>query len=250
MSIITVCYNSVSTIEDTLLSVANQKHTNKEHIVIDGASTDATMETVRRYSSILRSISEPDRGVYDAMNKGIAMATGEIVGTLNADDVYADDSVLAQVAEIFTDPNVDACYADLVYVDQYDSAKIVRYWKSRDYREGLFECGWMPAHPTFFVRRSVYERFGDFDLSFHRQSDFELTLRFLAIHKIKSVYIPKIWVKMRMGGVSNNSISGIIEGNIEAYKACRKNNLDVYMLPFIARKLFSRLPQFFKKPGE
>ncbi len=183
------------------------------------------------------------------MNKGIEMATGDVVGTLNADDFYYDDTVLSQVAEVFTDPKVEACYADLIYVDKLDTNKIVRYWKSCDYRPGLFERGWMPAHPTFFVRRSVYRKFGGFDLDFRRQADFELTMRFLATHGIVSRYIPSIWVKMRMGGVSNNSILGVIKGNLEAYRACRKNGLDVRMLPFIARKVLSRIPQFFRKPA-
>jgi len=229
-------------------SVASQCYPGIEHIVIDGFSTDHTLQIVEQYgNSLSKVISEPDNGIYDAMNKGIAMATGDVVGTLNADDVYADDTVLSQVAEVFTDPTVDACYADLVYVDQHDPASIVRYWKSRSYEDGLFERGWMPAHPTLFVRRSVYEKLGGFDLSFPRQADFELTMRFMAIHKIKSVYVPKIWVKMRMGGVSNNSIFGMIKGNLEAYRACRKHGLDVGVW-FIPRKILSRLPQFFKKP--
>jgi glycosyltransferase involved in cell wall biosynthesis len=228
--------------------VASQCYPDIEHIVIDGASTDDTLQIVEQYGNGLsKVISEPDNGIYDAMNKGISMATGEIVGTLNADDVYADDSVLFQVAAVFTDPTVDACYADLVYVDQHNLARIVRYWKSRDYQDGLFERGWMPAHPTFFVRRSVYERLGGFDLSFPRQADFELTMRFLAVHKIKSVYVPKIWVKMRMGGISNNSVRGVIKGNLEAYRACQKHVLEVGVF-FIPRKILSRLSQFFKKP--
>lgn len=250
ISIITVCYNAAGTLGETLDSVAAQGCKDIEHIVVDGGSTDGTAEIVRSKGRRVSTwFSEPDHGIYDAMNKGIAMATGDVVGTLNADDVYVDDTVLSQVAEIFTDPTVDACYADLVYVEQDDPGSIVRYWKSRSYEDGLFERGWMPAHPTFFVRRSVYEKFGGFDLSFPRQADFELTMRFMAIHKIKSVYVPKIWVKMRMGGVSNNSIRGMIKGNLEAYRACRKNGLDVGLW-FIPRKILSRLPQFLKKPDQ
>lgn len=249
ISIVTVCFNSEATLSDTIGSIANQSYPEKEHIIVDGASQDGTMDIVRSSPSIFRYVSEPDKGVYDAMNKGIEMATGDVVGTLNADDFYYDDTVLSQVAEVFTDPKVEACYADLIYVDKLDTNKIVRYWKSCDYRPGLFERGWMPAHPTFFVRRSVYRKFGGFDLDFRRQADFELTMRFLATHGIVSRYIPSIWVKMRMGGVSNNSILGVIKGNLEAYRACRKNGLDVRMLPFIARKVLSRIPQFFRKPA-
>lgn len=247
-SIVTVCFNAVETLADTLRSVASQSNSNVEHIVIDGGSTDGTVELVRSQGQpVSVFVSEPDRGIYDAMNKGIAMATGDVVCTLNADDVYADDTVLEQVAKVFSDSTVDACFADLVYVDQQDASKIVRFWQSRPYDDGLFERGWMPAHPTFFVRRAVYEKFGGFDLSFPRQADFELTMRFLAIHKIKSVYVPKVWVKMRMGGISNNSVRGVMKGNLEAWRACRKNGLDVGMF-FIARKILSRIPQFFMRP--
>ncbi len=249
ISIVTVCFNAAKTIGETLDSVARQSHPNVEHIIVDGASTDGTLDVIRRHRvRVTKLLSEPDRGIYDAMNKGIAMASGEIVGTLNADDVYADDTVLSQVAAVFADSAVDACFADLVYVDQHDPGRVIRYWKSGDYREGLFERGWMPAHPTFFVRRRVYEQHGGFDLSFPRQADFDLTMRFLAVHKIKSVYVPNIWVRMRMGGVSNNSVRGVIKGNLEAYRACRKNSLKVSPL-FILRKVASRIPQFFQKPA-
>lgn len=247
ISIITVCFNSASTIEETILSVAAQKYADKEHLVIDGASTDGTVAIVRRHSNIAHWVSEADRGIYDAMNKGIAMASGEIVGTLNADDVYADDTVLSQVAEVFADPAVEACYADLVYVDKHHPDRVVRYWKSCPYKAGLFERGWMPAHPTFFVRRRVHEQFGTFDLNFPRQADFELTMRFLAVHGIKSVYIPRIWVKMRAGGISNNSVRGMIKGNLEAWRACRKNKLDVGPF-FMVTKIMSRVPQWFARP--
>ncbi|MBD9360868.1 glycosyltransferase family 2 protein [Methylomonas fluvii] len=249
ISIVTVSYNAAEFIHDNLQSVSRQDFNNIEHIVIDGGSTDGTVDMVRKYGQHLaKFISEPDQGIYDAMNKGIFLASGDVIGTLNADDVYADDTILSQVAEIFSDPTVDVCYADLLYVDRYDASKIVRYWTSCNYRSGLFEKGWMPAHPTFFVRRGLYEQLGGFDLQFSRQADFELTMRFLAVNKVKAVYIPKIWIKMRTGGISNNSLIGIIKGNIEAYYACRKNNLPVRMPMFILRKVLSRMPQFFNRP--
>lgn len=201
-----------------------------------------------RYTDLLRALSEPDHGIYDAMNKGIAKTSGEIIGILNADDFYANDTILDQVANVFSDTTVDACYADLVYVDQKNTNQVKRYWQSKPFRRGLFEKGWMPAHPTFFVRKKIYEQYGGFDLNFPRQADFELTMRFLEVNNIKSVYVPNIWVKMRVGGVSNNSVRGVLEGNIEAYRACRKNRLRVSMLPFIIRKMLSRVPQFFKRP--
>lgn len=247
ISIITVCYNSAETISDTINSIAKQSYANKEHIVVDGNSSDATMDIVRASSSISRFVSEPDKSVYDAMNKGIALATGDVIGFLNSDDFYIDELVLAQVAEVFADSEVDACYADLLYVDKKDTNKIVRYWKSCPFVPGLFEDGWMPAHPTFFVRREVYEELGGFDLDYRIQADFELTMRFLEVYRIKSVHIPKIFIKMRVGGISNNSIVNIIKGNIEAYKACKKNHLPISFL-FNIKKIVSRIPQFFVRP--
>lgn len=246
ISVITVVYNSATTIEDTLLSVASQNYPCVEHIIIDGASTDGTLQIIRRYQERLaRVVSEADDGIYAAMNKGLALASGEIIGFLNADDLYADAEVLSDIARAFADPAVEACYGDLVYVDSSDLSRVVRYWKSQPYRDGLFENGWMPAHPTFYVRKWVYDQYGGFDLAYRRQSDFELTMRFLAVHKIKSAYIPKILVRMRSGGASRG-LWHILEGNIESYRACRKHSLDVTPL-FIARKILSRVPQFLRR---
>ena len=247
ISIITVCYNSATTIKDTISSVANQSYPSVEHIIVDGGSKDTTIEIIRTSSSVTKFISEPDNGIYHAMNKGIGMVTGEIVGTLNADDFYADDAVLTDVAGIFEDPEVDACYADLVYVAKTNTKKILRYWKSRIFSAGLFKRGWMPAHPTFFVRRHLYEELGGFDLDYKLQADFELTMRFLEIYRINAVYIPRVIVKMRVGGASNQSLSNIIKGNIEAYKACKKNHLSILPI-FNILKILSRVPQFFLRP--
>lgn len=201
ISIITVAFNAAPTIADALISVATQTHPEIEHIVVDGASKDGTQAVVARNSSrVTKFVSEPDHGIYDAMNKGIGLATGEVVGFINADDFYADDTVLTRVAAAFSDPAVDACFADLLYVDQHDSRRIVRYWKSCAYRPGMFERGWVPPHPTFFARRSVYEKLGGFNLDFPLAADMELMLRFLAVHKIRSVYLPETLIKMRMGG--------------------------------------------------
>ena len=250
ISVVTVVYNAVTTIEDTIKSVINQDHNDIEHLVIDGGSTDGTMEIVNRYKDHLAIIvSEQDDGIYDAMNKGIELATGYVIGNLNADDWYADNGVLSRVAHAFTkNKEVDAVYGDIVYVTKEEPYKIVRYWKSEPYHDGLFEKGWMPAHPSFFVKREIYSRYGKFDLDLKIQSDFELTMRLIAINKIKTLYLPGVMVKMRMGGVTNNRISNIIKGTLEAYRACRKNGLAVTPF-FIIRKVLSRLPQFFRKPG-
>ena len=248
ISVITVARNNADTIADTMQSVAKQTHPDVEHIIVDGASTDGTIEVVKHQGRrVAKILSEPDQGMYDALNKGIAMATGEIIGLLHADDAYAEDSVLAQVAQVMQDVSVDACYADLIYVDRKKTSRIVRYWKSKPYEEGLFEKGWMPAHPTLFVRRRVYERCGGFDTSLKIAADFELTMRLLRIYRIRSVYVPKIWIKMRTGGISNRRLIDIIRSNLEARRACRKHALRVSPL-FILTKVLSRAPQFFARP--
>ena len=248
ISVVTVCFNSAKTIADTLRSVAAQSHGQVEHIVVDGGSSDGTLAIIERHRAGLAAvISEPDRGVYDAMNKGIARASGEVVGFLNSDDVYADERVLAEVAAAFMRPEVGACYGDLVYVDAEDTHRVVRYWKSRPHVPGLCATGWMPAHPTFFVRRQLLQQRGGFDLQYRLQADYELSLRLFEVHKIRAQYIPRVLVRMRRGGMSNNSVGNIIKGNLEAYRACRNNGMMVSPW-FIVRKIFSRLPQFFTRP--
>jgi glycosyltransferase involved in cell wall biosynthesis len=248
-SIITVVRNRADTIGAAIESVVRQQYDQIEHLIIDGASTDGTLDVVERYRARLATvISERDRGIYDAMNKGLALATGDVVGFLNADDEYADDRVLSDVAARFRDPSVEAVFGDLVYVSAADPGRVVRYWRSGAFRSDLFKTGWMPAHPTFFVRRAVYEKYGGFDLSFRLQADFELTLRLLEIHRIRSVYLPRVLVRMRTGGATNRNIANVIKGNLEAYRACRQNGVAVSPL-FVVRKVVRRLPQFFLRPG-
>jgi len=249
ISIVTAVFNNADTIGATLESVRAQSHRDIEHIVIDGGSTDGTLEVLERYrNDIAVLISEPDRGIYHAMNKGLEQATGDIVGTLNGDDMFARGDALDMIAAQFKDPEIDATYGNLVYVDRDDTSKIIRYWQSRDYEPGLFERGWIPAHPTFYVRRSVYEQHGLFDTRYSIQSDFELCMRFLRVHQIRSKFIPTILVRMRMGGVTNRSIGSILAGNLESYRACRRHGLAVNPLTFFAKKWGSRLPQFLKRP--
>lgn len=246
ISIITVCYNAADTIGDTLDSVISQSYSKIEHIIVDGGSDDGTEKIVNEKSQrVAVWRSEPDLGVYDGMNKGLLLASGEIIGFLNADDVYMHSDVISRVSSTMADPAIDGCYANLVYVDRKQTGHVVRHWTSQNYTPGLFERGWMPAHPTFFVRKSVYEKLGGFNLRYRLQSDFDLALRFINIHGISTRYIPEIWVRMRMGGMSNNSILNVIRGNIEAYSSCRANGLNVPPW-FILSKMFSRLPQFFK----
>lgn len=248
ISIVTVTYNAIRTVSETIESVSSQIYSNVEHIVVDGASTDGTLDVLEAHSEVLaRIVSEPDRGLYDAMNKGLMLATGDVVGFLNADDVYNHRHVLRMIADAMEEPSISACYGDLVYVDPRRTDRIVRYWKSRPYEPGLCLRGWMPAHPTFFVRRCVYREIGGFDLSFPRQADFEMAVRLFEVYRIHATYIPQILVRMRAGGVSNSSILGIVKGNLEAYRACRKNSFSVTPL-FMARKILSRVPQFFQRP--
>jgi len=248
ISVITVVYNGGLTIEQTIQSVLSQSYTDIEYIVIDGASTDNTLDIIDQYrDKIDKIISEPDQGIYAAMNKGIALASGDVIGFLNADDTYHSGSILEKIADCLSDPKIDACYADLVYVSPTNSDRIMRYWKSRDYYLGLHLSGWMPAHPTFYVKRPIYDRFGDFDINYTLQSDFELTMRFMHVHKISTKYIPEVFVRMRSGGASNQSLRNIIRGNIEAYQATKKHKLGLSWF-FVVRKIYSRLKQFVVRP--
>lgn len=250
ISVVTTVRNGAKTIRQTLESVASQDYDNIEHIVVDGDSTDGTQQIIESFDgSLIRYISEPDSGIYDGMNKGIEMASGDIVGFLNSDDYYADCSVLTQVASCFKDEKIEGCYANLLYVDAEDTSKIVRFWNSKEYEPGMFECGWMPAHPTFYARREVYQRCGLFDTTLKFQSDFEHTARLIAVNKINTRYINQIWVHMRMGGTTNRSIGNIVKGNLESYKACKKLGLQVTPVYFV-RKFMMRIPQFFKRPNK
>jgi glycosyltransferase involved in cell wall biosynthesis len=248
VSVITVCFNSKKTIADTLRSVHEQSYKDIEHIVVDGASSDGTLEVIGRTPNrIARFLSEPDEGIYDAMNKGISMATGDIVGFLNSDDVYASEGSLEKIVDAFDNPNMDACYGDVLFVAADNSERIVRYWKAGPYSPGSLAKGWMPPHPTFYVRRHVYERAGGFDPAYHFQADFEMAIRLIELQKIPMRYIPNTLVRMRMGGASNASIWNVVRGNMEACYAVRKHNLPVGLL-FPVRKILSRIPQFFSRP--
>lgn len=250
ISIITVTYNSAKFINDCLKSVKKQNYNNIEHIIIDGNSTDSTLPLLlSKRDQIKKLISESDRGVYDAMNKGIKVATGDIIGFLNSDDLYTNNKVISKVASVFRDnPSIDACYADLVYTQQMDTSKIIRYWKSNKFNAGYFSKGWRPPHPTFFVRNSVYKQFGKFDIDYDISADYELMMRFLEIHKINTYYIPELWVKMRIGGISSRSFKNIIKQNQEDLKALKKHSLPHNIFFFIINKIFSRSKQFFSRP--
>ena len=248
ISIITISYNSIKTISNTIKSVINQKYENIEYLIIDGGSTDGTVQVLNEYSkSIFKIVSEKDNGIYDAMSKGINLATGEIVGFLNSDDFYINNNILTRVANIFIkDPLLDACYADLLYTDKLDTSRIVRYWKSKKFIPGAFAKGWCPPHPTFFLRRSVFERFGYFDPNYHIAADVELMMRLLEIKNIRVRYVPELWVKMRMGGVTNRNLKNIWNQNQEVLRALRSHRLPTNIILFFLFKIFRRLKEFFR----
>ncbi|MGZ0708434.1 glycosyltransferase family 2 protein [Coraliomargarita sp. W4R53] len=242
-SVITVSYNSVATIRSAVDSVLAQAGVELDYIVIDGASKDGTVDLLRDYGPrIHQLVSEPDGGIYDAMNKGVARACGEVVGILNSDDFYADREVLSAVAAAFEDPSVDCVFGDLDYVDAERTERVVRAWRSQAYQAGAFGRGWHPAHPSFFVRRAVYERLGDFDTKLPIAADYEFMLRVLEREQLKSVHLPQVLVKMRTGGASNASLKNIAQANLQCWKAWRQNGLGLSPLPVI-RKPFSKLKQ-------
>ena len=243
LSIITVCYNSAATIRDAVDSVLAQEGIGLEYIVIDGGSTDGTLDVLRSYGErIARLVSEPDEGIYDAMNKGVSLATGDVVGILNSDDYYADSEVLSAVAAAFEDSDVDCVFGDLDYVDAEETNRVVRAWRSKPYEPGAFRRGWHPAHPSFFVRHSVYERFGLFDTNLKIAADYEFMLRVLEREQLSSVYLPEVIVKMRMGGASNASVLNVAKANLQCWKAWRQNGLGWSPLPVLVKPL-SKLEQ-------
>jgi len=224
ISIITPTFNSAATLRDTLDSVASQTYRPIEHLIADGGSKDATLAIIAEYPDT-RCASEPDKGLYDAMNKGIARAQGEVVGILNSDDFYAHEEVLARVMQLFQDPAIDAVYGDLHYVHPEHTHKIVRRWRSGPYRHAAWRRGWMPPHPAFFVRRRFYELYGLFDTSFRSAADYELMLRFGYKHRLRLAYLPDVLVKMRTGGASNASWRHRLRANREDRRAWAVNDL-------------------------
>lgn len=245
VSIITVSYNSSKTICQTIDSVLSQDYPNLEYILVDGNSTDGTKQILQSYySHKLRYISEIDSGIYDAMNKGIKMSSGDIIGIINADDFYTHGQVLSQVVAAFQTQGVDGVYGDLVYVQADEPGKIIRYWKSGEYKQNSFLQGWMPPHPTFFVKREIYEKYNAFDTRLKSAADYELMLRFIHKYKISVAYIPQVLVSMRTGGVSNASLKNRVRANLEDRLAWKLNRLTPNSLTLLLKPI-RKIEQYF-----
>ncbi len=247
ISLITAVFNARSTIQDTIASIAAQTYHNTEHIIVDGGSTDGTLEVINAHrQSVALLISEPDQGIYDALNKGLALAKGDVVGFLNADDVYASPDVLAKIAATFSSlPTTDAVYGDLVYVNKDDVQRIVRYWQSRQFSQVLLKWGWMPPHPTLYVRRKHYQHIGGFDIRYRIAADYLSILRLFSQNGFNAVYLPEVLVKMRLGGVSNRQLKNILLKSQEDLLALRQTNVGGILS--LLWKNLSKMGQFFVK---
>ena len=245
VSIITVTYNSARYVEDCINSIIRQNYPNIEYIVVDGNSTDGTVDIIRKYEPhICKWISEEDSGMYDALNKGMRLATGDIVGILNSDDVLASADVISEIVHCFREKNIDSLYGDLVYVDPHDLQKVLRFWKGLPYDRNRFKYGWMPAHPTFYIRRELIERYGGYESHYFTAADFEFMARYLYRYRINSYYLPRLIVKMRSGGASNESFSRRLRANRRDYLAMKKNKIPFPLIVSILKPLI-KMPQFY-----
>lgn len=249
VTVITTCFNSSQTIEDTLRSVSQQDYPHIEHILVDGASSDSTMEIIHAYSHVARIISEKDNGIYDAMNKGLAAATGDIVGFLNSDDFYVSPSVISSVVAHMQEMKCEALYADLVYVHPDQTDRILRSWEAGSFERRKFLFGWMPPHPTFFAKRKLYGQYGGFNTSLKSSADYELMLRFLYKHRISVCYLPKVIIRMRAGGMSNASLSNRLMANREDRMAWKINSLKPYFFTSWLKPL-RKITQFMSEKNQ
>ncbi len=247
VSLITVTYNSENFIEECITSVITQRHKDIEHIIIDGKSTDNTISIIKKYEShITKWTSEADKGMYDAINKGINMATGDIIGILNSDDILVEDDVIESIVKAFEENNVDTVYGDLEYVSATDTNKIIRIWKGRPFKRYRFKYGWMPAHPTFYIKRSLIEKYGYYENHYYSAADYEFMARYLFKNRLTAYYIPKLIVKMRVGGQSNRNMYQRLRANRRDYLAMKKNNIPFAFFVSILKPLI-KVQQFFKK---
>ncbi|MDT0685245.1 glycosyltransferase family 2 protein [Autumnicola psychrophila] len=246
ISIITATYNSEASILSAIKSVAVQDYLNVELVIIDGGSSDNTVSIIKdNYNRPLKIISEKDKGIYDALNKGIKHATGDIIGLVHSDDFFASPDVISEVVTAFQQNDVDGVYGDLQYVNKEDTSKVIRYWKSEQFYPGLLKKGWMPAHPTLFLRKEVYDKHGLFNLNYRIAADYDLMLRIFRDSALKFYYLPRVITKMRVGGASNRSLANIRQKSAEDLLALKANGIkNPYKV--LARKNLSKLKQFLK----
>jgi glycosyltransferase involved in cell wall biosynthesis len=245
VSIITTTYNSAATVRDTLESVKSQDHADIEHIIVDGRSTDSTIALVKSYPHVAKYVSEEDQGLYDAINKGIRMSTGDIVGILNSDDFFPDSTVISSIVKVFEKEKVDAVYGDIAFVKPDNLRKIVRYYSSRKFHPRKFAKGYMPAHPSFYAKRSCFEQLGLYQLDYKIAADFELLMRFFMNKNIKTSYLHKVIVYMRTGGVSNKNVLSRYTLNKEIIKACKENGVKTNML-VISLKYLNKVFEYIR----
>ena len=244
VSIITVTLNSEKYLADCIKSVQKQGYSNIEHIIVDGKSTDGTLEIIRDHEKHLSNwISETDRGMYDAINKGISMATGDIIGILNSDDIFASENVIENIVQCFERENTDSVYGDLVYVKPSNTSKVIRVWKGVIYKRYRFTLGWMPAHPTFYMKRSLIEKFGPYENHYYSAADYEFMARYLYKYRISSTYLEQMVIKMRTGGASNGSLKKRLRANRRDYLAMKRNNIPFPLIVSIIKPL-SKIGQF------
>ncbi len=245
ISLITVTHNSEKYLEGCIKSVISQTYKNIEHIIIDGASNDSTVSIIERYApNISQWISEKDNSIYHAINKGMKMATGDIIGVLHSDDIFAANDVVFDIVKCFTDNNVDSLYGDLVYVDPKNTQTVQRTWKGQDYKRGRFKYGWMPAHPTFYFRKELLDSLGGYESHYFTAADYEFMARYLYLNKVSSVYLPKLIIRMRNGGASNSTIYRRLRANRRDYLAMKKNMVPFPFLVSILKPII-KLPQFY-----
>lgn len=249
ISILTVCFQSAATLEMTIQSVLNQDYPHIEYIVVDGASKDGTVDILKKYADRIRYISEPDRGIYDAMNKGLALATGDIIGVIGADDFYPSRDVLSTVAQTFEQNEIDAVFGDVQFVNPENIQTVVRYWKESDYHRDKWLQGWMPPHTTFYLKKSVYDQYGPYRTDFTCSADYELMLRILFKNHVSAKYIPKVLMTMRNGGTSTASWKHRWVANQEDRKAWKINQLRPRWYTLWWKPL-SKIKQLFQYSGE